>query len=55
MKTLVLLPVYSVVPIGGLFLLGDSGQIARGTGVANVTLHFVVIDSATNSPVSATD
>jgi hypothetical protein len=52
MSTLALLPVHSIPLIGGFFLLLDSGSSARGVGFSNITLHFVVIDSATNSPVS---
>jgi hypothetical protein len=52
MRTLVLSPVYSVLLIGGFYLLGGTWPVARGIGFADITLHFVVIDSATNSPVS---
>jgi hypothetical protein len=51
-RTLVLLPVYSVPLIGGLLLLLDSGSSARGIGFTNITIHFVVLDSTTRSPVS---
>jgi hypothetical protein len=52
MKTLMLLPVVSVVLILGLYsILAESDQVARGIGFKNITLQFVVLDSATSSPI----
>jgi hypothetical protein len=52
MKTLMLLPVYSTLLMLGLYvILAVSDQEARGIGFANITLQFVVLDSATSSPI----
>jgi hypothetical protein len=52
MKTLMLLPVCSVVlTIGVYSILAVSDQVARGIGFKNITLQFVVLDSATSSPI----
>jgi hypothetical protein len=50
MKTLILLPVYSIILMVGIlpFFLGGE---ARGIGSKNIALQFVVLDSATSSPI----
>lgn len=54
MRTLVLLPVYSIVLALGVFvLLGGLGGAARGIGHTSLTLRFVALDSATRSPIRA--
>jgi hypothetical protein len=49
MKTLMLLPVYSIVLMVGVTLF--LGGQARGIGSKKITLQFVVLDSATSSPI----
>jgi hypothetical protein len=51
MKTLVLLPVYSVIYASLLLTLSGGWTEARGIGHTSITLYFVVLDSATSSPV----
>jgi hypothetical protein len=52
MKTLVLLPLYSTVLMLGLYsILAVSDQEAQGIGFKDITLQFVVLDSATSSPI----
>lgn len=53
MKTLVLLPVYSLlVMVGFCAILAVLGGEARGIGFPSITLDFVAVDSATLSPIS---
>jgi hypothetical protein len=50
MKTLMLLPVYSIVlGLGFYGIFTASDQEALGIGFASITLNFVVLDSATSS------
>jgi hypothetical protein len=53
MKTLILLPVYATLLMGGLFVLSGGFPEARGIGHTNVTLHFVVLDASTSAPIPA--
>jgi hypothetical protein len=53
MKTLILLPVYSIILMGGWIVLSGGLTEARGIGHTNVTLHFVVLDAVTSSPIPA--
>jgi hypothetical protein len=53
MKTLILLPAYSVLLMGGLFTLAGGLREARGIGHKNITLHFVALDAVSSSPIRA--
>jgi hypothetical protein len=51
MKTLVLLPVYSVTCVAVLLAFSCPRTKSLGIGHTSITLHFVVLDSATSSPI----
>lgn len=54
MKSLLLLPIISLVFIYIVCSILDEGSSARGVGHANFTLRFIILDSATNTPVAGT-
>jgi len=53
MKTLMLLPVYSVLLLGALFALSGGLIVAKGCGSTNISLHFVVLDAVSSAPIPA--